>query len=318
MSFDRESSRHEMNEYRASLWKRNRHLILLVVNASSNPLSVKEIRVQIQDYLSRIRQEEIDSVVEHPPIDQFPVPSLRTIQRHLKMLLNEKFIVIKNGKYTGTLAAQNIKSWAQGYADAILNQMAMSYYPDISTLEENIDNLITIFGSYILFFFLQVSKRNEEPDTISVDVRDKIRFDALNDFLNPIRMYRMYLGTIKSQPAEYAIQKNKKAFYRDNSVFECARNHRYYEYENEYRIRKGGKNLTIPKTSSKHRNRRYLKQAKARFERQFGRMQPGDSLYELERDKMAELEEVLRKREIFKVLLESQVATRAVRSRSEF
>jgi hypothetical protein len=178
-------------------------------------LKSDEIRSKLKEYIKNFRRERDLTVYENEK-RIFDPPGLRTIQRVLKLLIKEKLVERNGKKYILTLAAHDVRYWSRDLGTSALISAAKCFFPTVSLLYQNVDNLVNLFGSYVLFCFMQISKRNpalklklDEYDQKNDQDRiralaeiDRMTLEAVNNLFAPEEMYRMFLGTMKAQPTE--------------------------------------------------------------------------------------------------------------------
>ena len=138
----------------------------------------------------------------------------------LRNLINDKLVERNGTKYKLTHAAHDVRHWSEQLGRSLLADAEGCYFPTVCRLNQNVDNLINMFGTYIVFCFLEVSKQNPElklklDQYDQNDDRDRIRAlgeidnmtcEAVKNLFDPQQMYRSFLATMKAQPTEEEIK----------------------------------------------------------------------------------------------------------------
>lgn len=166
-----------------------------------------------------LRKDEFMRTNFHPPV-------LRTVQLILRQLLAEKLVQETHDhqgrqKYSLTELANDVKYWAEEFGSEMLLTMAKHYHPSITTLDQNVENLINMFGTYIVFCFMELARRNpklkskfkrDELSELSNDELvkalydiDKATTEAVKHLFDPGLMYMAFLATVRAQKTDEEI-----------------------------------------------------------------------------------------------------------------
>ena len=75
----------------------------------------------------------------------------RTIHNHLDHLIDKKLVEHIGKEYTlSEIVTKDTRYWARAFGDGALNMLMRRYWPQIVKLEQNVDELIIIFGIYMI------------------------------------------------------------------------------------------------------------------------------------------------------------------------
>ena len=78
--------------------------------------------------------------------------SKRTIHRHLSGLLKKGWIEHIGDNYClADKVKKDVIYWSHEFGDSVLYALMRSYYPQLLTFDQNIEELIKIFGIYVLY-----------------------------------------------------------------------------------------------------------------------------------------------------------------------
>ena len=117
----------------------------------TNNEEIEKIRKRYEnaEIIAKDRDLEIDIIIKKNSFNK------RTVQRCLNFLTKRGFIVKKNNRYRlSKHSSYNIRSSSHSFGQELLLSLMKMHTPLYNTLEENIDKLITLFGSYTLYCLL--------------------------------------------------------------------------------------------------------------------------------------------------------------------
>jgi hypothetical protein len=123
---------------------------------------------------------------------------IRTIHRKLAELVEEGLAERKDGKYSLTEKAKSdIRYFARQFGTAILCVLMEEYYPTRHSIEENVGRLVMIFGSFLLFCFIETAypiMKNNSQAQISGGYNKRLIEYCLQNIIPIKEMYRYFLG----------------------------------------------------------------------------------------------------------------------------
>jgi hypothetical protein len=123
--------------------------------------------------------------------------SKRTIHRHLSSLLKKGWIEHIGDNYR---LADKVKDdliyWSHEFGDFVLYALMRNYYPQLLTFDQNIEELVKIFGIYVFYCLAKAAqspvdeKRNSKDN---LQDRDKLVVSWVNEVFNPQRMLDYFI-----------------------------------------------------------------------------------------------------------------------------
>lgn len=127
----------------------------------------------------------------------------RTIHNHLDHLIDKKLVEHIGKEYTlSEIVTKDTRYWARAFGDGALNMLMRRYWPQIVKLEQNVDELIIIFGIYMISCFLEASRpimdSNYGINKLSVMEKDRLIDSSVNDMFNPWIMFNYFLAVANS------------------------------------------------------------------------------------------------------------------------
>jgi hypothetical protein len=130
-------------------------------------------------------------------------PVMRTIYRGLDTLKKEKLIEHNNNRYSiSDKARSEIRYWAKEFGRFALSQLMYSYFPQMRTLEKNIDILIEIFGFYTLYCLVEaarpVNDGNLKSNSKNRSTRNDLSLSWTNEVFDHEEMFYAFLGIINN------------------------------------------------------------------------------------------------------------------------
>ena len=164
---------------------------------------------------------------------------MRTVQRSLNYLINKGVIVKKNNRYRlSKHSSYNIRISSHSFGYFTLSSLMKIHDPLYSTLEENINKLITFFGSYVLYCLLEASRPIGDSDftaegyePMPKEEKDKFTEKWLSEVINTRLMYKIFLETFLNQPDDDKISKIKKVKFKYALIDEEKKEAIKYVYE---------------------------------------------------------------------------------------
>jgi hypothetical protein len=147
-------------------------------------------------------------------------PDIRTIHRWLVELKKEKLVEHNNNKYSiSEKAKSEIRYWAKEFGNFALSQLMYSYLPQISTLEENIDTLVEIFGFYTVYCFVEAARstddNNLEPNSKTQYRRNDLSLSWTNEVFDHEEMFHSFLGIINNLYSDELVEKTRNEIKTD-------------------------------------------------------------------------------------------------------
>lgn len=181
----------------------------------------KAIEKATQEAIERYESAEITSTERDRYIKKFgKTMTLRTIQKWLSKYLEYGYVgYINNGYYLIAKGKREIqfRNFAKGYGIMALNSLLDLHFPTINTIEENLQKLIDIFGTYVIYCLIEAArlitaeKNNRQDHWKSSYFGNEINFDRERKFrerelvnswimhiYNPINMLNLFLASISN------------------------------------------------------------------------------------------------------------------------
>ena len=146
--------------YNKDLATRHKQSVLYAVGKLGNPLP-KEVKKLLDEGVENdfntnryekghITEEELEKEVNEAKLN------LRTVMRKLAELTKEGLLEHQNNRYSVSKKAQSdIRYYAQLFGLEALTRLMGAHYPELRPLKKNIDELVKIFGTYIVFCFIE-------------------------------------------------------------------------------------------------------------------------------------------------------------------
>jgi hypothetical protein len=191
----------------------------------ASPISPHEIELLLyskakkkagQEYeKGKISDKELNIRIKENSVD------IRTVHRKLAALIKDGLAERKNGKYSLTIKAKSdIRYFATEFANGALYLLMGMYFPHIYTGRQNIEQLVRLFGTYILFCFIETAR----PIRNITDTREKERlvYSCLDNIVPLDRMYRFFLAVL-----DYGL-------YNDGSVIKHEFESLYKDFPSEF------------------------------------------------------------------------------------
>ncbi len=135
--------------------------------------------------------------------------SKRIIHRHLDFLVEERMIEHFGYKYRIIdKVKRDIRYWSHEFGVSILDELMRCYFPRVLKFEENIEQLINIFGIYIIYCLAKaahppVSKGDSHKNNLD---RDLLVVSWVNEVFNPQRMLDYFVAIMTSLPPDDKVE----------------------------------------------------------------------------------------------------------------
>ena len=173
---------------------------------------------QIYDYLKKENGKDAQALYENGKITKTEMKefikektmSKRTIHRHLDFLVEKCLIEHLNHKYhIVDRTKRNIEYWSHEFGNSILDGLMSSYSPHVPKFEENIEQLINIFGIYIVYCLAKATQPpvNENDGHKNNLDRDSLVISWVNDVFSPRRMLEYFVAIIANLPPDAKVER---------------------------------------------------------------------------------------------------------------
>ncbi len=188
---------------------------------------------QIYDHLLKINQQDAQTLYEYGTITGNQKKEFikehtmhkRTIHRHLNNLTKSGLVELISHKY---LLADKVKKdvayWARDFGDTLLYKLMRSYSPHKFRFEENIEELMKIFGFYALCCLVQAARPpigNNDGKISETDImnRDRLIVTWIKQVFNPQRMLDYLLAIMSNldEDNNASADENKHNFRLENA-----------------------------------------------------------------------------------------------------
>lgn len=229
---------------------------------------------------------------------QTPKPAVRrTYHRKLKELVKEGLVIKKHRLYSiSDKVKSDMRFFPKNFGESALSHIMNTHYPTINTLDKNLDELIKIFGSYVVYCFIEASRPvvdySKHHSMTNIE-KDKLASEWIQKVFSPLNMYDYFLAAIENQPSDEAVQKAL------NNNFKEVEKGRFVYIDginNNKRVPPSIQDLTMARFVSLTSNFNYDEYTKAR------------PLYELDEETIKKLTQSFKKRHpmIYRQLLEAR------------
>src|SRR6266516_2392874 len=218
-----------LNNYKHSQLEDNRKAIL-------DTLSILgEAQVdEIYEHLLGINEQKAQKLYESGIINESQkeeiikenTMSKRTIHRHLDVLLKSGLVEIINHKYhLANKIKKDIIYWSRDFGDSLLYRIMRSYYPHKFKFEQNIEEIIKIFGIYVISCLVEASHppvhKDSKMSTSEILTRDRLAFSWMNRVFKPPKMLEYFIAVMDNLNDDNvnAVQINGKrpTFHHENA-----------------------------------------------------------------------------------------------------
>ena len=118
-------------------------------------------------------------------------------------LIDKKLVEHTGKEYAlSEIVKKDPRYWARTFGDGALNMLMMTYWPQKLKLEQNVDELIKIFGIYMIYCFLEASRPIADShygvNKVSVMGKDRLIDSWINEMFNPWIMFNYFLAVVNS------------------------------------------------------------------------------------------------------------------------
>jgi hypothetical protein len=135
----------------------------------------------------------------------------RTYHRKLKELVKEGLVIKKHRRYSiSERVKSDMRFFPRDFGTRALSDIMSTHYPTINTLDKNLDELIKIFGAYIIYCFIEASRPvvdYSKQHSMSNIEKDKLASEWIQKVFSPLNMYNYFLSTIENQPSDETVKK---------------------------------------------------------------------------------------------------------------
>lgn len=174
--------------------------------------------------------------------------SKRTIHRHLSSLLKKGWIEhIGNNYSLADIVKNDLIYWSHEFGDFVLYTLMCNYYPKLLIFEQNIEELVRIFGLYVLYCLTKAAQppinENHNSKNNVLD-RDKLVVSWINEVFHPQRMLDYFIASISHLPSDDTVrriwgktsaknQNMRLGSQEKNKVSDAVRNHKHVRWLDE-------------------------------------------------------------------------------------
>ena len=202
-----------LNNFKKSQLDFNRQVVLNALRT----LESAQVE-QIYDYLRKENEEQAKALYEKGKFTKTEKKefikektlSKRTIHRHLDFLV-EKGLVGHFGYkyYIVDRVKRNIEYWSHEFGLSILDGLMRCYFPHVLNFEENMEQLINIFGIYALCCLAKaaqppINKSGGHKNNLD---RDSLVVSWVNDAFNSQRMFDYFMAIMGSLPPDDKVER---------------------------------------------------------------------------------------------------------------
>jgi hypothetical protein len=125
--------------------------------------------------------------------------SLTAVKTNLKDLCGLGLVINLNGRYSiHDKMRSDIRYFASQFGSEALAYTMSMHFPTIATLEQNLDELIEIFGSYVLYSFIEAGRPVIDEHMTNAD-KDKLSSGWIQNVFAPLDMYDYFLTVFKNK-----------------------------------------------------------------------------------------------------------------------
>lgn len=198
----------------------------------------------------------------------------------LKILTEkEKSLVNNNGKYSiNDKMRSDIRHFAPQFGGQALAAIMSNHLPTFYKLEKNLDDLIKIFGIYVVYCFIEAARPFVGEDTLlSTREKDILASSWVRDVFTLGTMYNFFMAAILNQPEDKEVEEYWQTFKVDENG--------YFIFRNET-----GQPIAPPSTTDLATERFYFLASK---ELNFDKGKPK---YELDSKKIKKVTDLLKKK----------------------
>jgi hypothetical protein len=151
----------------------------------------------------------------------------RTVQRWVRQLIREGLVEDKNKRYSISEKGQDIKYWADNFGGVLLSRLMRHHFPTVYTFKLNLQKLIQIFGTYIVYAFVEAARpiedsknANNSSTSMSLVERDKLAESWVRNVFDTWNMYGFFLAAIESHPGDKEVNEFVSKHFREGRFFD--------------------------------------------------------------------------------------------------
>lgn len=202
-----------LNSFKKSQLDSNRQVVLKALRI----LGSAQVE-QIYNFLKKENEKQAMALYENGKITKVEKKefikektlSKRTIHRHLDFLVEKCLIEHFGHEYCIVdRVKRNTEYWSHEFGNSILNALMRSYFPHVLKFEENIEQLINIFGIYTVYCLSKaahppVNKSDSHKNNLD---RDSLVVSWVNDVFNPQSMIGYFVAIMTSLPPDDKVER---------------------------------------------------------------------------------------------------------------
>jgi hypothetical protein len=205
--------------------KINREKILSAIVELGENASPKQIKAM----LDRKAILTVEQICRSNNLFPLPIEKMNLIKKQmmteramfdgLKKLTMEGDVKNENGRYSlSEKIKSDIRFLPHRFGDNVLAKMMDMHYPTINTLEKNLNELIILFGSYVIYCFVEAARPvmdySKEYSMNNIE-KDKLASKWIQEVFSPLNIYNYFLAAIKNQPSDNTVQKTLKNNFKE-------------------------------------------------------------------------------------------------------
>ena len=197
--------------------------MFVAMKSLARPATSTEIFNEIYDRLLRKFDKDFDDLVlsgEIPSTNNESIRNklwkkqgivLRTVQRQLDSLSRDGFLKHYKKYYSlSSMDYPEAKIWAKEFGSAALDFVMRLLYPNYNRLEYNLKTLVQIFGTFLIYCFIEAARpiSDNPTDRIPGNRRDELALSWVESMINPRRLFYYFIAFTKTQSDEEQVRKN--------------------------------------------------------------------------------------------------------------
>jgi len=104
---------------------------------------------------------------------------------------------------------RDVRYWSHEFGNSILDALMRSYFPQVLKFEENIEQLINIFGIYAVYCLAKATHPAGNEGDLSqnkISERDTLVVSWINEVFNPQRMLDYFVAIMTSLPPDDKVE----------------------------------------------------------------------------------------------------------------
>lgn len=143
--------------------------------------------------------------------------NIRTVQRWVAKLIEEDILECKNNKYfLSQMAKSDIRYFGKRFGITALFHILDNVNDELKPIKDNLQNLITVFGAYLVFCCIEGARPSKKSHNMSSPVHrsdiEQLELAAawMNGAVNPSTLFYYFLQLFRNQVDDETIQKIKK------------------------------------------------------------------------------------------------------------